>query len=286
MHITFAAPLVRGQICRLLGVALLTLPATAQAQTDYFNTDRGRPLHVQDAIVLERYAFELQAAPLRWSRASGARVVWSVEPELAYGILPRTQIEVGAPLYVTEGFEGGTRAGFGAAHVSLLHALNTESLGFPALAVNAVVAVPAGNSGPRRLYTTLGVLATRTTPLGRVHLNVDATQGDEIADDDSRWVTSRGAGLEEVSRWTAGVAVDRAMPLRSMLVGAELTARQPIRGGSTLEWQAATGVRWQLDPRWALDAGLARTLGDDHEWSLTFGAARSFGLINLIPLSR
>lgn len=286
MRIMFAARRPRGQLCRLLGVAVLTLPATARAQTDYFNTDRGRPLRVQDAIAIERYAFELQAAPLRWSRASSARVVWSVEPELAYGVLPRTQLEVGLPVFVTEGFEGGSRTGAGAVHVSLLHALNTESLGLPALALNAVVAVPAGNFGPRRLYTTLGVLATRTTSLGRVHLNADATQGDEIAAGDSRWETPRGAGLEELSRWTAGVAVDRAIPLRSLLVGAELVARQPIRESSDVEWQAATGIRWQLDPRWALDAGLARTLGDDHEWSLTFGAARSFGLVNLIPLSR
>lgn len=286
MHITSAAPHARGRICRLLGAAVLTLPATARAQTDYFNTDRGRPLHVQDAIAIERYAFELQAAPLRWSRATSAHVVWSVEPELAYGIFPRTQIELGAPVYVTEGFQDGSRAGVGAVHLSLLHALNTETLGLPGLAVNASVAVPAGNFGPRRLYTTLGALATRTTSLGRVHLNADATQGDGIADDDSRWATSRGAGLEELSRWTAGVAVDRAIPLRSLLVGAELVARQPIRDGTNVEWQAATGVRWQLDPRWALDAGLARTLGEEHEWSLTFGAARSFGLINLIPLGR
>jgi hypothetical protein len=285
MRITFAT----SRACRctfLCLLAFLAIPGAIQAQTDYFNTDRGRPLHVQDAIAIERYAFELQAAPLRWSRASTARVLWSVEPELAYGILPGTQLEVGVPVFVTEGFEGGSRAGVGAVHVSLLHALNTESLGLPGLAVNAVVVVPAGNFGPRRLYTTLGVLATRTTFLGRVHLNADATQGDRIAADDSRWETPRSAGLEGLSRWTAGVAVDRAMPLRSLLVGAELVARRPIREGSTVEWQAATGARWQLDPRWALDAGLARTLGEDHEWSLTFGAARSFGLINLIPLSR
>jgi hypothetical protein len=286
MRITVTVPRARGLM--LHGLILLTaaVPAVARAQTDYFNTDRGRPLHVQDALAIERYAFELQAAPLRWSRASNARVVWSVEPELAYGILPRTQLEVGAPVFITEGFEGGSGAGIGAVHVSLLHALNTESLGLPALAVNAAIAVPAGRFGPRRLYTTVGVLATRTTSLGRVHLNADATQGDAIAADDGRWETPRSAGLEELSRWTAGVAVDRTMPLRSLLIGAELVARRSIREGSGVEWQAATGVRWQLDPHWALDAGLGRTLGDDHEWSLTLGAARSFGLINLIPLSR
>ena len=264
----------------------VTVPIVAGAQTDYFNTDRGRPLHVQDASAIERHAFELQAAPIRWARGSDGRVVWSVEPELAYGIFPRTQLEVGVPVYMTEGFAGGSSGGVGALHVSALHALNVETLGLPALAVNAALTIPAGDFGPGSLYMTFGALATRTSSLGRLHLNVDATLGDRIADGDSRWDTAASAGLEELSRWTAGVAVDRAMPLRSMLLGIELVARQPNREGSNVEWQAGTGVRWQLDPRWALDAGLARTFGDDHEWSLTFGAARSFGVINFIPLSR
>src|SRR5512145_2479506 len=107
----------------------VTVPIVAGAQTDYFNTDRGRPLHVQDATAIERYAFELQAAPVRWSRATDARVVWSIEPEIAYGIFARTQLEIGVPVFVTENFGNGTRAGLGALHVSVLHALNVETLG-------------------------------------------------------------------------------------------------------------------------------------------------------------
>lgn len=284
MRIVLVARRARGFI--LASLLLPVIPVIGSAQTDYFNTDRGRPLHVQDATAIERYAFELQAAPLRWSRASDARVVWSVEPELAYGIFTRTQLEIGVPVFITEGFEGGSRSGVGAVHVSALHALNVETLGLPALALSAAVSIPAGNFGARRLYTTVGGIATRTTTVGRVHLNVDATSGEGIADTDSRWDSARGAGLEELSRWSAGVAIDRALPLRSMLVGAEVVARQPLREGSSVAWQAGAGVRWQLDPRWALDAGIGRTLGDDHEWSLTFGAARAFGLINLIPLNR
>jgi hypothetical protein len=284
MHTSFAARGAGDSWLQVLALALV--PSVSVAQTDYFNTDRGRPLQVQDAVAIERYAFELQAAPIRWSRSSDARVVWSIEPELAYGIFPRTQLEIGLPVFAAEGFADGSRAGTGAVHVSVLHALNTETLGLPALAFEAAVAIPAGNFGPRRLYAGLGALGTRTTSLGRIHLNADVTLGDEIAADDPRWERGTGAGLEELSRWVAGMAVDRALPLRSMLVGAELVARQPIRVGSDVQWQAAAGVRWQLDPRWALDAGIGRTLGDDREWSLTFGAARSFGLIHLMPLSR
>jgi hypothetical protein len=255
-------------------------PASAAAQTDYFNTDRGRPLHVQDATAIERYAFELQAAPVRWSRSAGARVLWSVEPELAYGVLPRTQLEVGLPIFAAEGFGDGREWGVGAVHVSVLHALNVETLGWPALAINAAIAIPGGDFGPQRAYATLGAIATRTTTLGRVHLNVDATPGPALND------AGDSPGLHDVSRWTAGVAVDRALPLRSMLLGAEVVAQRPLPDGAEVDWRAAAGVRWQVSPYWAFDAGVGRSFGDDREWSLTFGAARAFGLRKLFPVSR
>ena len=44
----------------------------ADAQTDYYNTDAGRPVTVEDAFPVERYAFELQAAPLRLERQCAA----------------------------------------------------------------------------------------------------------------------------------------------------------------------------------------------------------------------
>ena len=283
MRISRTALFARGLVF-VAGMAVT--PSAADAQTDYFNTDRGRPLHVQDATAIERYAFELQAAPVRWSRATDARVVWSIEPEIAYGVFARTQLEIGVPVFVTENFGNGTRAGLGALHVSVLHAFNVETLGLPAMALTVGAAVPAGKFGPRQLYPSIGAVLTRTMSLGRVHLNGDYTSGDRIADDDSRWESHQAAGLGELSRWTAGVAMDRAIPLRSMLVGAELIARQPMRENSEVEWEAGAGVRWQLSPYWAFDAGVGRSLGDDREWSLTIGAARSFGLVNLMPFGR
>jgi len=286
MSLRATAPLRRGIASILAASAFTVAPRALAAQTDYFNTDRGRPLQVQDATAIERYALELQAAPLRWSRAAGSHVVLAVEPELAYGILPRTQVEIGVPVFVTDGFDAGPRSGLGAVHVSALHALNVETLGMPALALEAGVAIPAGNFGPRDVFTTIGAIATRTVAPGRLHLNVQWTSGPDVDANDTRWQGSAASGLEEMSRWLAGVAIDRALPLRSMLVGAELVARKPVFTGADVEWNAAAGVRLQLAPQWAMDAGIGRTLGHDREWSLTVGAAWAFGLINLIPLSR
>jgi len=78
--------------------ATLLAPRRADAQTDYYNTDRDRPVRIEDAFVTERYAFELKMAPVRLERSIGGSYRWGVEPELAYGILPRTQWEIGLPL--------------------------------------------------------------------------------------------------------------------------------------------------------------------------------------------
>src|SRR5690606_12307925 len=88
-------------------VALVALTAALAAgplaaQTDFYNTDRGRPLRVEDAIVVERHAFELQAAPLRATRVARGITHWGVAPELAWGLLPRTQVEVAFPVAMRE----------------------------------------------------------------------------------------------------------------------------------------------------------------------------------------
>ena len=80
-----------------LALALL-VPAAAHGQTDYYNTDRGRPVQVEDAYVTERHAFELKLAPVRLERTNGGAYNWGLEPEIALGILPRTQVELGVLL--------------------------------------------------------------------------------------------------------------------------------------------------------------------------------------------
>ena len=81
------------------------------AQTDYYNTDAGRPLQIEDAHPVERRAFEIQAAPFRVERSRGGSYHWSIEPEIAYGVFPRTQIEVGFPLAFMDGPDGNTTVG-------------------------------------------------------------------------------------------------------------------------------------------------------------------------------
>ena len=249
----------------------------AAAQTDYYNTDAGRPIQIEDAYAVERRALELQVAPLRLERARGGTYQWGVEPEVAVGILPRTQLEVGLPLAFVDAGAGARAAGLAGVDLSVLHNLNVET-SIPALAVVADVLLPAGALGPDRAYPSLKGIATRTFSWARFHVNAQYTFGDRLPAA-SAAASRVGPLAAELARWTGGVAVDRTFPLRSLLVSGELVARRPLREGEDVEWNSAAGLRYQLSPRVAADAGGGyRLTGDDAGWFATFGAAVVVGL--------
>ena len=266
-------------------LAVLLAPAPLTAQTDYYNTDAGRPVLIEDAYPTERYAFELQIAPLRLERMKGGVYNWGVEPEIAYGIFPRTHLEVGVPLAWVDA--PGELGGFGPAgiDVSVLHNLNAETLGLPAFALAAEAVLPVGKYAPEDPYFSLKGIATRTFTWARFHANARWTFGPEPE-------TEIGPGgtlipneaVEEPSRWMAGFAVDRALPLRSMLLIGNVYAEQPIHEDEEIEWNAGAGVRYQLSPRLAVDAGFGRQLTGDPAWFVTFGSAYAFAVRSLIPV--
>ena len=277
--------LTRGAVLAVVALIAIATPHQAAAQTDYYNTDRGRPLQMEDAYATERYAFELQLAPLRLERMHGGTYNWGIEPEIAYGVLPRTQLEIGVPLAYVDP-RGTAERTFGGAgvEVSLLHNLNVETRTLPALALVADVVFPAGGLGPDRTYPSVKAIATRTYSWLRFHANAQYTFSDRAKD---RATAEQGgtAGVVEVSRWVTGVAIDKTLPLRSMLIGAEAFARQPLAPGAAVEWNSGFGIRYQLSPTFAIDGGAgARLTGDDRGWYVTFGTAYAFGIRSLIPV--
>ena len=134
---TSASPSVTLSV-RTICVAALTVAALSiraqplEAQTDFYNTDRGRPIQIEDAYVTERYAFELKLAPVRLERAGRGTYNWGLDPEVAYGILPRTQIELSLPLAYREAGSQHT-SGVAGLELSLMHNLNAETETWPAL---------------------------------------------------------------------------------------------------------------------------------------------------------
>lgn len=255
--------------------ALLLAASPLMAQTDYYNTDARRPVRVEDAYPVERYAWEAQIAPLRLERHDGGAYQWELEPELAYGIFARTHLEVGLPLLLADGAEGSS-VGLGGLNVSLFHNLNVETRTLPAFAVAAEAVLPVGSRAPDGVHPTIKGIATRTFSLARVHVNGEYTFG----------ASRGGADSEgERSRWMAGVAVDKTFPLRSALLIADVYAEQPLRNEADLQWTVEAGARYQLNPFFALDAGVGRQLvGDEQGWFFTLGAARAFALRALMPM--
>jgi hypothetical protein len=119
--------------------------APAAAQKDYYNLDKNRPVRIEDAYATERYALEVKVAPLRLERERGGVYHWGFDPEIAYGILPRTSVEVGFPLAVIDGGEGGRTSGLWGIELSAFHNLNIETRTLPALGMRADVTLPVGS---------------------------------------------------------------------------------------------------------------------------------------------
>ena len=266
-------------------LALAAAAGRARAQTDYYNTDAGRPIQVEDAYALEYRGLELQAAPFRLERSRGGVYHFGLEPQLAAGLFPRTQLEVGLPLAYVDAGSGRRTTGVAGVDVSVLYNLNAETT-LPALGVVGQVLLPVGGLAPDRAYPSLKGIATKTFRFARIHVNGQYTFGSRLpavgaaaAGGGTVGVVGAGPQAQEVSRWLAGAAVDRTFPLSSLLVTGELYARQPLRRGEHVEYNAAVGMRFQLTPRTALDGGVGRRLnGPDQGWFVTVGSAYAFGL--------
>ena len=266
-HSMWGSSIVTCLAAAMLG-AVFVAPA-ARAQTDYYNTDAGRPLTIEDASATERYAFELQLAPLTLERARGGVYRWEVEPEIAYGVLPRTQLELGFPVSYLDHDGGARRLGLNGIDLGVLHNLNVET-SIPALAIAADVLLPVGGFAPDGAVFTAKGIATRTLRFLRVHLNAQYSWGVDEA--------------SELSRWLSGISVDRAFPLRSMLVGAEVFAQKSINGGEDVQWNTAIGIRRQLTPTFNVDAGVGKQInGKNRSWFATFGLAHAFAVRSLLP---
>ncbi|MDP9279431.1 MAG: hypothetical protein M3P00_08420 [Gemmatimonadota bacterium] len=270
-----------------LVVFLATWSASSvSAQTDFYNTDRGRPVQIEDAYVTERHAFELKLAPVRLERSNGGIYNLGLEPEIAYGILPRTQIEVGFPIaFVEAGQQRNT--GLAGLDFSVMHNLNVETETVPALGVRADLLAPVGSLAAEHAYASFTGMATRTTRWVRFHVNGQYTAGPNASPGTVGASRVGGPAALEVSRWLVGGAIDKTYPLSALLITADFYGSKPIESGSRVEYTTGAGLRYQQSPTLALDAGIGRRLnGNNPAWFLTFGTAYAFGIRSLIPFGR
>jgi hypothetical protein len=94
-----------------------------------------------------------------------------IEPKLAYGVLPMTEIELRLPIASVQGPNSRSVTGIASAAIGALHAFNVETR-WPALALAAEAVLPVGSlSAPTGSYSAKGLLS-KTFPFARIHLNV------------------------------------------------------------------------------------------------------------------
>lgn len=260
---------MRSRILWTLCIALLAAPV-ALAQVEYENLDAGRPLRVEDAYAIERYGWDVQLGPAASWPASGTTS--GVDAALAWGVLPRTQVELAVPFASVSGTSGASGIGLGA-----LYNLNAETQSLPAFAVAARAVAPAGALAPPAALLTIEAIATRSWPGLRLNVNASATAG---RSDTLALATDR-------TRWFAGAAVDHSWPLSSLLAMVQLSAEQPLALGSAVAWSAGAGARWQWTPRLVFDAGAERRFtGDAPAWSASLGFTWAFAVRALMPVPR
>jgi len=77
-------------------------------------------------------------------------------------------------------------------------------------------------------------------------------------------------------QWVAGVAVDKAFPLRSLLLIADIYAQKYESINRPVDWTAEIGARRQMTRGLVLDAALGRLFtGESKAWFLNVGTTLS-----------
>jgi hypothetical protein len=251
-------------------VGALAPPAAAWAQIDYRNLDSDRPVLVEDAYPIERYAFEL-LVPYRAER-EGDGTVHLFLPELEYGIVANAHVGVKLPVAALDA-AGTTDVAISGLKVFAQYNFNTEALMLPALALRADATFPVGAFGGSHTRVTFKGIATRSFGLTRLHVNGAYTVGSE----------GTPAVAEAAPTWWTGVAIDRTLFRESVLLIAEgYVLRQAT--GEAVQVNASAGIRYQWQPTMVIDVGVSRRLrADGPDWAVTFGISKAFAVPWLMP---
>lgn len=262
--------------CVAAVIALAAGPTALAAQIDYRNLDDDRPLRMEDAYPVERYAFEF-LAPYAFERERGGATIHSWVFELEYGILRNAQIGLKAPL-ATVRAGGSTTTGLSGLRAFALYNFNTEGPLLPAIALRADAVFPLGSLGGDETRFAIKGILTRSWGRSRLHLN----GGLLVAGGDAP-----GAAVEALEDWWYGAALDRTLFRQSVLLIGEVYALREA-SAAPVEVNASLGLRWQWRPTTVLDVGISRGLrsGLGPDYAVTVGISSAFAIAGLMPRGR
>jgi hypothetical protein len=257
----------------LLAAGLFSTPrAPLAAQIDYRNLDDDRPVRVEDAYPVERFAFEA-LLPYVVEREAGGITTHSVVPELSYGLFRNAQFGLKLPFALQDG-PGNTHTGLSGLRLFALYNFNTESRLLPALSLRVDGAFPVGALAGGKTRVAFKAIATRSWGRNRIHLNGAYAVGADGA----------GAAAEGLPRWWAGGAIDRTLFRQSTLVIGEVYVLK-VERGAPAEVNASIGMRYQWTTTTVFDFGVTRRLkaGVGPDIAVTVGLSHAFAIPGLMP---
>ena len=307
-------PKLRTLVARSLAPVALAIGAVlpgasvAHAQVDYRNIDSGRPVRIGDATPTAFQSIELNIANGRVDRLSLGRYRLQLEPRITYGVLPRTEISLRSPIFFNE-LAARPRAGVAGVGVGAEHQLLIETLRVPSLAIASEWFVPTGPAALPATYSVKGMM-TRTFAFGRIHFNgsygtysvrtpvgfekiippihgacsMTPTDGDMAirflcmpSTNASLAASVAASGATSThDRWLFGMAVDKSLPVRSLLLMVDVFGQKFRSIGRPVDWTGEIGLRAQLTRTIVLDAAIGRLFtGESKASFLTLGTTLS-----------
>lgn len=211
------------------------------AQVDFRNTDRGRPILIEDAYPIEYLAFELQGG-IGYEKDGGEdRLDFS--PEFRFGAYKNLQL--GIETSYTSLSDGRTSSGGSDTFLHAIYSINQEGLEIPALSIRLDGGIPTGGLGTDHLHASATALTTKTFGSLRLHSNLSYTIGPTASEGEGR----------DISRYLYGLGIDYAWPLRFVMVMGDIVLIKPIDDQKS-ELLLELGTRMQIHPKWVLDAGI------------------------------
>ncbi len=261
----------------LAAAAILVVAPAARltAQIDYRNLDDDRPVRIEDAYPVERYAFEF-LVPYSYERERSGTIRYATVLELAYGVFRNGHVGFKAPLAgVRDG--GSTEWGLSGLRAFALYNFNTEGLLLPAFSLRADASFPVGSLDGDETQVALRGILTRSWGRNRLHLNGAVRFGRDTP----------GPAVESLDRWWYGAAADHTLFRHSLLVVGEVYARRPTES-APVEVNAGLGLRWQWRTTAVIDVGVARGLrkGLGPDYAVTVGISNAFAIAGLMPRGR
>jgi hypothetical protein len=235
----------------LASAALVTPTGAAWASPiDHDNLDSSRPLRMEDAesIAYRERAIEFGIAPTAPFRPSRRGAGLGLSAEYLYGFALNTHFSLDFDPYLGARSQSGDRRfDPGNLSVGVFRNLNRETLGRPAYAVRADLALPTGRDARGVALRLRGIMSRTFNQYSRFHVNAEATVRSD---------TGGGARAFQPAV-TVGVSRPVGYPTRfDRTFAAELGARASDESGKGAVFSAGVGLRQQVTVRSVFDVGL------------------------------